>query len=230
MLRARSIRWIPIGNSRSTTISPGDRSWSISSRSAPSVRRPPQPPDIEGWYGGDFHRLRYRLEGDAVSTRAAEGEAALLYSRLVGPWVELQVGLGAEGTLEDDSGWEARIEAGVEAVVPYDFDVEAHLRIGHRGRVSARVTGIKELLLSQRLIAQARAETTVALQASPALGAPAGLEEVEAGLRLRYEVLREVAPYVGVQWGGGLVPPDGAGAGSGFVQRVRAVAGLRLWY
>lgn len=184
--------------------------------------------DLEGWMGGDVHRLRYRAEGTfELGERVAEGEVGAAWSRLVGPWVELQLGAGLEAQREVSKGLEARLEAGVEAVIPYDFDVEAHVRVSHRGRVSARMTAIKELLLTQRLIAQLRVEATGALQASVQLDRARGLESASAGVRLRYELQREFAPYMGGTWGGGFEGPSGTGR---FVQGGAAVAGLHLWY
>lgn len=184
--------------------------------------------DAEGWFGGDLHRLRYRVEGEGEPSAAqGEGELGLAWSRLVGPWLELQAGVGAEGQDELTTGWEARGEVGVEWVVPYDVDVEAVLRLSHRGRLSLRATGIKELQLSQRLILQTRAEATVAATESIDLDRPQGLEAIGAGLRLRYEFRRELAPYVGGQWSGGMVRPSGAGGMAGAWQ---GVAGLRCWW
>ncbi|MEZ4318155.1 MAG: copper resistance protein B [Myxococcota bacterium] len=184
--------------------------------------------DLEGWMGGDVHRLRYRGEGTVeLGDRVGEGELGAAYSRLVGPWVELQLGAGLEAQNEVGSGFEARLEVGVEAVIPYDFDLEALLRVSHRGRVSARVTAIKELMLSQRLILQLRAEATGAVQESVELDRAQGLENATAGLRLRYEVRREFAPYLGGSWTGGFEGPSGTGR---FVQSGSAAAGVRVWF
>lgn len=184
--------------------------------------------DTEGWLGGDIHRLRYRAEGAfELGDSVGEGELGAAYSRLVGPWVELQVGVGFEAQNEVGTGFEARLEAGVEAVIPYDFDLEAVVRVSHRGRTSARVTVIKELMLSQRLIVQLRAETTGAVQSSVELDRAQGLENASAGLRLRYEVRRELAPYLGGTWTGAFEGPSGTGR---FVQSGSAVGGVRVWY
>ena len=159
--------------------------------------------DIEGWYGGDRNRLRYRAEG-----------------------VELQVGLGAEAQNESGAGWESRVEIGLEAVIPYDFDVELFIRVSHRGRVSSRMTAIKELRISQRLIVQGRLEATAAVQTSDALDSAAGLENAAAGLRVRYEFRRELAPYLGARWTGGMAPPTA----QRFQSQLQAMGGLRVWW
>ena len=135
------------------------------------------------------------------------------------------MGAGAEAQNESGAGWESRLEVGLEYVVPYDIDLELFLRVSHRGRVSTRVTAIKELRFSQRLILRGRVEATAAAQASVDLDSPAGLEAAVAGLRLRYEARRELAPYLGVQWTGGLAPPSS----TGFQSAAQVVGGLRIW-
>src|SRR3546814_3879622 len=44
------------------------------------------------------------------------------------------------------------------------------------------------------------AEVNFALQDVPETGVGSGLSDFELGLRLRYEVVKEFAPYVGVEW------------------------------
>jgi copper resistance protein B len=182
--------------------------------------------DAEGWWGPDFDRLRYRLEGAwDVGEPTGEGEAALLYSRLVSRWLELQVGVGGDVMLEDERVAEGRVELGVEYVVPQDIDVEAHLRVSHRGRVSLKATATKDWMFTQRLILQTRSDLLVAAQPSVEKDRPRGLESVGAGLRLRYEARRELAPYVGGTYA--LLPPGPSGGG--IRHELAAVGGLRWW-
>jgi copper resistance protein B len=70
----------------------------------------------------------------------------------------------------------------------------------------------------------------VALQEVEDWGVGAGLNDVELGLRLRYEIRREFAPYVGVSWmnrfGGAA---DFAEAEGEETSEVLFVVGVRLW-
>ncbi len=183
--------------------------------------------DAEGWWGPDFDRLRYRVEGAwDVGLPSGEGEAALLYSRLVGRWLELQVGLAGEGAREDGLAGVARFEAGVEYVIPQDVDVEAHVRVSHRGRVSLKATATKDWLFTQRLILQTRADVVFAAQASEEMDKARGVESVGGGLRLRYEARRELAPYLGGSYA--LVPPGPSG-GRRQSHEIAAIGGLRWW-
>ena len=88
-----------------------------------------------------------------------------------------------------------------------------------------------ELLLTQRLILQPVAELNFQFQDIPELGIGSGFSELEAGLRLRYEIKREFAPYVGVHWhqsfGGTADYHHAKGEGTSVVS---IVAGVLLWY
>src|SRR3546814_3998972 len=66
----------------------------------------------------------------------------------------------------------------------------------------ALVTGVQTcaLPISQRLVLQPRLEANAALQRDRGFGIGGGLNDTEIGARLRYEVRREFAPYVGVSW------------------------------
>ena len=114
---------------------------------------------------------------------------------------------------------------------PYQFEIEPTLFVSDKGQVSARFTGTYDVLLSQRLIMQPRFETNVAVQRDEEVGIAAGWNDAELGVRLRYEVRRELAPYVGATWKESFgathrLTTQGGGDPSHFV----VVAGLRAWF
>ena len=153
--------------------------------------------DGEGWYGGDIHRLVVKSEGDGSIDRIDRAEVQALYSRAIGPYVDLQ------GGLRQDLGAGAKrtyATIGVEGLAPYWFQVEGALFLSDKGDLLGRVQAYYDQRITQRLIVQPRAELNLAAQDVPASGIAAGLSEAELGLRLRYEIKREVAPYVGVSW------------------------------
>lgn len=190
------------------------------------------PVRIDGLYriGNDYTRFYLKTEGD-VEDGAGDAEAQALYSRLVGPFTEVQAGLRLE-TAFGDGALRARpgVAVGLEALVPYFFEAEPVLFVSYRGDVSARFTGSYDLLVTQRLVAQPRVEANAALQRVEDWGVGSGLNDVELGLRLRYEIRREVAPYVGVSWTnqfGGTA--DYTRADGGDASQVRLVFGVRLF-
>ncbi len=151
--------------------------------------------DGEWWFGGDIDRLVIKSEGEGRFGRRAEGEVQALYSRAVGPYFNVQ------GGVRQDIGNDRRYGvAGIEGLAPYWFDVEATAFLSDRGDLLARIEGYYDQRITQRLIVQPRAELNLSAQDVPRDRIGAGLVEAEVGLRMRYEIRREFAPYVGVSW------------------------------
>lgn len=189
--------------------------------------------DIESWRGGDYRRFVVKTEGER-STIGDDYDAdlQLLSSRLVRPFTEIQYGVRLQGRKFRGANV-ARPQAvlGVEARVPYNYEIESALYLDPRGNVSADFTATKDLLLTQRLILQGRFETDLALQEVERFGLGSGVQSIDLGLRLRYEIRREFAPYIGISYG----KSYGRTAtyirqSGGEPSQTRFVAGVRLWF
>ena len=154
--------------------------------------------DGEGWYGGDINRLWIKSEGDGAFGQSIEkAEVQALYSRAVGPYFNLQGGLRYDFKPNPSRVYAT---AGFEGLAPGFFDVEGALFLSNKGELLARVEGYYDQRITQRLILQPRAEVNFAAQNTRELGVGSGLSDAEVGLRLRYDIRREFAPYVGVQY------------------------------
>lgn len=154
--------------------------------------------DGEGWFGGDINRLVVKAEGEGDFGGALDdAEVQLLYSRAVGPYFNLQGGVRYD-IKPNPSRTYATI--GFEGLAPYWFEVEGALFLSDKGDVLGRLEGYYEQRVTQRLILQPRAELNFAAQDVPEIGIGSGLSAIDLGLRLRYEIAREFAPYVGVSW------------------------------
>ncbi|MFN3511841.1 MAG: copper resistance protein B [Phenylobacterium sp.] len=178
-------------------------------------------------FGGDINRFVLKTEGE-VEDEVREAEVQALYSRAIDPYFNLQAGLR-----HDFEPGPARTYAtvGVEGLAPYWFEVSAALFLSEKGDVSARLEGSYDLRLTQRLILEPRAELNLSAGEVHELGLGSGPTDVEAGLRLRFAVRPEFAPYVGVHWErklGGTA--DLARAAGEHVEETRFVAGLRAWF
>jgi copper resistance protein B len=153
--------------------------------------------DAEAWYGGDRHRFVFRTEGAGLRRGPLEdADAQALYSRAVGRYTDVQAGVRYE--LEPDGRTYATVA--VESLLPYWFKVQAALFVSDRGDVFSRLEGQHDLRLTQRWILQPRVEILLAAQDVPDVDVAAGLSSLDLGLRLRYEIHRELAPYVGVSY------------------------------
>ncbi len=185
--------------------------------------------EAQGWVGGDYHRVWFKTEGDKESGGSVEeAELQLLYSRLVAPYWEFQVGLRHD--FEPDPS-RTHAVVGVTGLAPYWFEVDAAAFLSEDGDLSARVEAEYELLLTQKLVLQPLVEVNLAAQDVEELGIRSGFTDVELGLRLRYEIVREFAPYVGITWTRQLGrTADLAREEGEDVESFAVVAGLRLWY
>lgn len=180
-----------------------------------------------GWIGKDRDRFAFRTEGDTDNGSVHEAEAHLFYSRAVARWWDVLAGIRQDVRPGSPQTWAA---IGIEGLAPYWFDVEATGYIGSGGRTQFRFETEYELLLTNRLIVQPLVELNVYGQNDPARKIGAGLATTEFGLRVRFLVKREFAPYIGVTWNqkhfGTAAFATAAGEQTG---GARWLVGLRLW-
>ena len=195
------------------------------------------PARLEGFYriGNDYTKFYLKGEGEGeglISDAEGEVEVQALYSRLVTEYFEAQAGVRLDTEFGDgDVRARPQLVVGLEGLAPYFFEVEPALFVSYKGDLSARLEGSYDLLITQRLVLQPEAEVNLALQRVEDWGVGAGLNDVEIGLRLRYEIRREIAPYVGVSWLNRFGDAaDFARAEGGEASEALVVFGLRLWH
>lgn len=183
----------------------------------------------EAWYGTDEHRLVVKTEGEGLRGAAVEhAEVQALYSRPVTLYGDLQAGVRQDLQPGPDRTYAT---VGFESLFPYWFEAEGALFLSQKGELSARFEGSYDLRLAQRLVLQPRAELNLSAQDVRSQEIGSGLSDAELALRLRYEIRREFAPYVGVVWvrkfgdTARFARADGHG-----VEETRLVAGLRAWF
>lgn len=184
--------------------------------------------DIQGYYGGPTERLWYKSEGEGAFGGALEdAEFQALYARAFAPFWDLQAGIRHDIAGPDTT----HAVIGVQGLAPYMFEVDAALFVSHRGDVTARIEAEIDQRITQRLILQPRVEANLAAQDIALLGIGAGLDRIEAGARLRYEIRREFAPYIGIEqsWRTGR-SADFARARGEDPSVTSFLAGIRFWF
>jgi copper resistance protein B len=125
----------------------------------------------------------------------------LLYSRLISPFWDVQVGVqyANEWRKDDDEDrWSGVIA--LQGLAPYKFEVDNSLYISEDGDVTLAIEAEYDLRITQRLVLQPRAEIGMAFQDVAERSLGAGITDVKLDLRLRYEIKREFAPYIGVRY------------------------------
>lgn len=183
--------------------------------------------DAYVWFGGDYDKVRFKTEGTYVDADYA-ARHELLWDRVVSRWWSVQAGVRYDESEGPSRTWFA---IGLQGLAPYWFEVEATAYIGDEGRTALRTSVERDLLLTQRLILTPEIELTMYGKEDRPNRLGSGLAEVELGLRLRYEVRREFAPYVGVQWTrlNGATAEFAQAAGRD-EDEAQAVAGVRVWF
>jgi copper resistance protein B len=147
------------------------------------------------WLGHSFDKLAFRTEGEERDGKTKRAELELLWAHTFARWWEVVAGARADFRPTPSHSWAA---VGVQGIAPYRFDVEATAFLGDGGDSAARVEATYELRITQRWILEPRLELDWYGQDDPAAGVASGLARGEGGLRVRYEIRREVAPYVGI--------------------------------
>jgi copper resistance protein B len=179
--------------------------------------------DLQGWSGYDRDKFWWKTEGTED-----HAELQMLYSRAISPYFDVQFGLRHD--FEPDPQRSFAV-IGLQGLAPQWFEIDSALFISDGGKVSLRFEAEYEMLLTQKLVLQPRLELDLGASEEPEYGQGSGLRELEFGLRLRYEIHRKFAPYVGVEWNAvyGDTADFAVSAGEDS-HAVTAVAGLRAWF
>ncbi|MFL9584535.1 copper resistance protein B [Stenotrophomonas sp. AB1(2024)] len=184
--------------------------------------------EASGWIGGNINRLWLRSEGERSGSRTESSDLEVLYGRSVSPWWDVLVGVKQDFRPADSRTWAA---FGIQGLAQYKFETSATAYVGEGGQLAATLEVEYELLLTNRLILQPLVEATLAAKDEPGHGMGAGLNKVEAGLRLRYEFSRRFAPYIGISherlFGDTADYHQAAGE---HTRDTRWVAGVRIWF
>lgn len=184
--------------------------------------------DLQAWYGRDYDRIALKAEGDYAEGTLHEARTELLWSHAVAGYWDAQLGLRHDSGTGPSRTW---LAAGIQGLAPYWFEVDATAYVDGDGRTALRLAADYELLLTQRLVLQPRAEAAFYGKSDTAHGLGSGLADAVVGLRLRYEPSRRFAPYLGVEWAGKYgETADLARAAGAATDETRWVAGLRFWF
>jgi copper resistance protein B len=182
--------------------------------------------DATFWAGYAFNKLVVRTEGDKRGGATEDAELEVLWSHSVTAWWDVVAGARADFEPGATESWAA---FGIRGLAPYRVEIEATAYVGDGGRFAARLEGEYGLLITPRLILQPQLELNWYGHSDPARGIGPGLSTAEAALRLRFELRREIAPYVGLvrerKFG---ASADLARAAAKDADDTRLVAGVRL--
>ena len=184
--------------------------------------------DMSGWVGGDIDRLWLRAEGERSNGRTEKAEVQALWGHAIGPWWDVISGVRQDFKPGSPQTWAA---FGLQGLALYNFETQATFFIGEKGQNALRLEGEYDILLTNKLILQPSVEANFYTRNDPERSTGSGLANTEAGVRLRYEIVPQFAPYVGVTWSSTYgKTADYTGEEGERRSEARFVAGLRLWF
>lgn len=190
--------------------------------------------DAQGWIGGDYHRFWWKAEGEQERRRPKTGEIEVqaLYGRMIHAFWDALAGVRFDrrysGRQRDTR---THLALGLQGTAPYGFELEPMLFVSDEGDVTFEFEASFEQLITQRLVIEPTVELAAAAQDDPHHAVGRGFNELEIGLRLRYEFSRQFAPYVGVTWRRALGGTAGLHRRAGErVSESAVVFGVRGWF
>lgn len=182
----------------------------------------------DAWLGRDLRKFWLKFDLEYADDQLREAELQALYSVAVSPYWDVQLGVRQDARPQPSKTWGV---VALHGLAPYFLETDVSLFIADGGALAARVTAQYQLRLTQKLLLAPQIELELYGQNDRRAATGSGLADVTMGLRLRYEVRPELAPYIGVQcWqkhGKSAMFARDAGAETG---DTLAVAGLRFWF
>ncbi len=149
------------------------------------------------WLGKDLNKLWIKSDGERVAGENESTETQLLFSRAIDPFWDIQAGWRHD-TVPGAKRDYATI--GVQGLAPYYFDTDASLSFGKNSQVKLNLSFEYEMMLTQKWVLSPEIELNAYSQNDKEMGIGSGLSDIEAGIRLKYEIKREFAPYIGINW------------------------------
>ncbi len=181
--------------------------------------------ELEGsFYAGyDLDKLYVYSQGSATADGLDWSQNDLVYSRAIAPFWDIQAGIAYDRNSDASRTWG---EIAIAGLAPYFFETRAALLLNNEGNMGLRLDAEYEMLFTQQLILTPSLEADFYTKDDPQMRTGSGLSAIEAGLRLRYEIIREFAPYIGITW----EKTFGSTRDYNPVNETSLLAGIRFWF
>ena len=186
--------------------------------------------EAQGWVGSSLRRLWVKGEATHRAGNTSDASLEAYYSQAVSAYWDLQLG-ERHDFADNEAPSRDWLALGLQGLAPYKFETSVTAYLGGAGRSALRLTGEYDFFITQRLILWPELELNLYGKDDPLRKVGAGLANGRLALRLRYEIRRELAPYVGVQWTRKFgATADYASRDNQTVHDMQVVAGVRLWW
>jgi len=184
--------------------------------------------EAQAWIGKDLNKLWIKVDSEWLNSTNEELELQALYSRAIAPFWDFQIGWRHDVKPKPSRDW---LAIGFQGLAPYWFEIDTALFIGESSQTNLRLSAEYEWMFTQKLVLSPEIEMNFHSKNDKAVGTGSGLSDTQLGLRLRYEIRREFAPYIGVNWNkkyGNTA--DYARAEGEDTDDVQLVLGIRSWF
>ena len=183
--------------------------------------------ELDAWLGKDLNKFWVKSEGERIDGETEQSNE-LLYSRAIASFWDVQLGLRQD---RNEIAERDFLSVGVQGLAPYLFDTSTSILVGENNQIGLTAQFEYEFMLTQRWILSPELELDFWSESDQEIGVGSGLSTAEFGLRLRYEIRREFAPYIGIRWSKNYGDTaDFAAEEGGELDSTLFVAGVRIWF
>jgi len=182
----------------------------------------------QAWVGYDLNKIWLKTQGERAEGETETAEVHALYSRAIAPFWDLQFGIRQDLKPSPSNEWAV---IGLQGLAPYFFEIDTALFVGENAKTALRIEAEYELMLTQKWVLSPEIEANFYGQNDDVTGTGSGLSDIEAGLSLRYEIVREFAPYIGINWSKKFGNTADYAAEQGQEKsKTQLVLGFRAWF
>ncbi|SBS29168.1 Copper resistance protein B precursor [Marinomonas spartinae] len=183
---------------------------------------------FQAWVGYDMDKIWLKTSSEYQNSDDQGLEVQALYSHAVAPYWDMQMGVRRDIKPSPSRDW---LVLGFQGLAPYFFDIDGAFFVGEKGQTSIRLSIEQEWLITQKLILTPEFEMNAYGKSDDELSMGAGLTDINAGLRLKYEITRKFAPYIGIDWSKKLgATADLARDNGDSISNSQFVIGVTAWF
>lgn len=156
---------------------------------------------LDTWIGSDENKLFIKGHLSKFESISKNYDLAALYSRNIADFWDLQ--LGAQYSYNQNRKMDqntVKAMLGLHGMAPYFFETDAYVYIGKDQDVSLSLETERDLLLTQKLIAQPYLDIEIVLSDDSNYAQKKGLSNVQFGVRTRYEITKKLMPFIDVAY------------------------------
>lgn len=152
---------------------------------------------LKTWIGTDENKIFIKAHVEKAESEQTQADAMALYSRNIADFWDVQVGARHQYQPEqqqDKSQWSAVV--GVHGLAPYFFETEAYLYAGQDQRWQFSLETSRDMLFTQKLIAQPYFNADLVLNNQSRYAQKSGVSKLQTGVQIRYEINKKVMPFI----------------------------------